>query len=42
MCFYLDVDEEEVKVLLMWMILKCGIVNLLYGGGKGGIVCDLC
>ena len=24
----------------MWMTLKCGIVNLPYGGGKGGIVCD--
>ncbi len=24
----------------MWMTLKCGIVNVPYGGGKGGIVCD--
>ena len=24
----------------MWMSLKCGIVNLPYGGGKGGIICD--
>lgn len=24
----------------MWMTLKCGIVDLPYGGGKGGIVCD--
>ena len=32
--------DEEVKALSMWMTLKCGIVNLPYGGGKGGIVCD--
>ena len=24
----------------MWMSIKCGIVNLPYGGGKGGIICD--
>lgn len=40
MRFHPDVDEEEVKALSMWMTLKCGIVNLPYGGGKGGIVCD--
>ena len=38
--FHPEVDEEEVKALSMWMTLKCGIVNLPYGGGKGGIVCD--
>ena len=37
--FHPEVDEEEVKALSMWMTLKCGIVNLPYGGGKGGIVC---
>ena len=35
-----DVDVEEVTALSMWMTLKCGIVDLPYGGGKGGIVCD--
>ena len=29
-----------LKALSMWMTLKCGIVDLPYGGGKGGIVCD--
>ena len=32
--FHPEVDEEEVKALSMWMTLKCGIVNLPYGGGK--------
>lgn len=38
--FHPEVNEEEVKSLSMWMSLKCGIVDLPYGGGKGGIVCD--
>ncbi|WP_239738293.1 Glu/Leu/Phe/Val dehydrogenase [Mammaliicoccus sp. H-M32] len=38
--FHPDVDENEVKALSMWMTLKCGIVNLPYGGGKGAIQCD--
>ncbi|WP_038541638.1 Glu/Leu/Phe/Val dehydrogenase [Neobacillus sp.] len=38
--FHPDVDEEEVKALSIWMSLKCGITNLPYGGGKGGIICD--
>lgn len=38
--FHPEVDENEVKALSMWMSLKCGIVDLPYGGGKGGIICD--
>lgn len=38
--FHPEVNEEEVKALSMWMSLKCGIVDLPYGGGKGGIICD--
>jgi glutamate dehydrogenase len=38
--FHPDVNEEEVIALSMWMTLKAGIVDLPYGGGKGGIVCD--
>ena len=38
--FHPGVTEKEVKALSIWMSLKCGIVDLPYGGGKGGIICD--
>jgi glutamate dehydrogenase len=38
--FHPEVSEEEVKALSIWMSLKCGIADLPYGGGKGGIICD--
>ncbi|MBN6888037.1 glutamate dehydrogenase [Cytobacillus horneckiae] len=38
--FHPEVNEDEVKALSMWMSLKCGIADLPYGGGKGGIICD--
>ncbi|SER43372.1 Glu/Leu/Phe/Val family dehydrogenase [Salisediminibacterium halotolerans] len=38
--FHPEVSETEVKALSIWMSLKAGIVDLPYGGGKGGIVCD--
>ena len=38
--FHPGVSEDEVTALSMWMTLKAGIVNLPYGGGKGGIICD--
>ncbi|WP_226659906.1 Glu/Leu/Phe/Val family dehydrogenase [Pseudalkalibacillus hwajinpoensis] len=38
--FHPEVTEDEVKALSLWMSLKCGIANLPYGGGKGGIICD--
>jgi glutamate dehydrogenase len=38
--FHPAVTEKEVKALSIWMSLKCGIVDLPYGGGKGGIICD--
>ncbi|MFF2288062.1 Glu/Leu/Phe/Val family dehydrogenase [Peribacillus butanolivorans] len=38
--FHPEVNENEVKALSIWMSLKCGITDLPYGGGKGGIICD--
>lgn len=38
--FHPNVSEKEVKALSIWMSLKAGIVDLPYGGGKGGIICD--
>lgn len=38
--FHPDVSETEVKALSIWMSLKAGIMDLPYGGGKGGIICD--
>lgn len=38
--FHPNVTEREVKALAIWMSLKCGIVDLPYGGAKGAVVCD--
>jgi len=38
--FHPDVTLDEVKALSIWMSIKCGIMDLPYGGGKGGIKCD--
>jgi glutamate dehydrogenase (NAD(P)+) len=34
------VDLGEVAALAMWMNWKCALMDLPYGGGKGGIACD--
>jgi glutamate dehydrogenase (NAD(P)+) len=38
--FDLNVTLEEVKALAAWMTWKCAIVNIPFGGSKGGVVCD--
>jgi glutamate dehydrogenase (NAD(P)+) len=38
--FHPNVTLDEVKALASWMTWKCATVNIPYGGGKGGVVCD--
>jgi glutamate dehydrogenase (NAD(P)+) len=38
--FDTQVTLEEVKALAAWMTWKCAVVNLPFGGSKGGVVCD--
>ncbi len=38
--YHPQVSIEEVQALALWMTIKCAVVGLPYGGGKGGIIVD--
>jgi glutamate dehydrogenase (NAD(P)+) len=38
--YHPNVDLDEVRALAGWMTWKCAVVNIPFGGAKGGITCD--
>ncbi len=38
--YHPGVTLDEVQALAAWMTWKCAVVNIPFGGGKGGIICD--
>ncbi|MDD3887886.1 MAG: Glu/Leu/Phe/Val dehydrogenase [Patescibacteria group bacterium] len=38
--FHQEVSDYEVKALSFWMAMKCAVVNIPLGGGKGGVIVD--
>jgi glutamate dehydrogenase/leucine dehydrogenase len=38
--YHHEVSMDEVKALAMWMTWKCAVIDIPYGGAKGGIICD--
>ncbi|RKZ17474.1 hypothetical protein DRQ17_04250 [bacterium] len=38
--FHPDVTKDEVIALAGWMTWKCAVIDIPFGGGKGGVICD--
>jgi glutamate dehydrogenase (NAD(P)+) len=38
--YHPDVTLDECRALAMWMTWKCALMNLPYGGAKGGVIVD--